>query len=289
MKDWDQFQLVLAIHRAGTIRGAAALLEINHATVSRRLAQLSGQYDAPIFDKVTGGYKATELGLELAAAAERIERLALEADRKGRAASANLSGSIRVSMGEPIAQLLLRDELLAFARTFPNIDLTIETSTNLVDLNRSEADVVIRSTANPPEHLVGRRLFPYALCEYSATDYLEQTPIADRQWLTYSLSLNGTDWIKESSHPDAPIALKSDDLIWLLEAAKSGQGMVRTACYMADQDPDLRRLPGARIVAAQDLWVLTHPDLKAAPRITHLMKHLADALVAKRDLIQGRV
>ena len=289
MSEWDQYRLVLAVHRAETIRGAADLLGVNHATVSRRLAQIERGFDAPVFNKVTGGYQVSELGLELVAAAEDMELIVLAAERKSRAVSANLSGPIRVSMGEPIAQCLLQDALLQFARIHQNIELTIETSINFVDLNRSEADVVIRSTPSPPEHLVGRRLFPYFLCEYAAKGYLDKTRPDDRRWLTFARSLSGRDWIANSSFPDVPVGLSSDDLIWLLGAAKAGQGMIRTACYMADPDPGLQRLPGAEPLQAQDLWVLTHPDLKNAPRIKHLMRHLSAALEDKRDLIQGRL
>ena len=202
--------------------------------------------------------------------------------------SANLSGPIRVSMGEPIAQCLLGGALLQFMRMHQNIELTIETSINLVDLNRSEADVVIRSTQNPPEHLVGRRLFPYFLCEYAAKGYLESTRPEDRRWLAFSRSISGPDWIATSSFPEAPIGLRSDDLMWLLSAARAGAGMIRTACYMADPDPELERLPGAEPFPAQDLWVLTHPDLKNAPRIKHLMRHLSATLKDQGDLIQGK-
>ena len=58
---------------------------------------------------------------------------------------------------------------------------------------------------------------------------------------------------------------------------------------MAEPDPELERLPGADPLQAQDLWVLTHPDLKNAPRIKHLMRHLAAAIEDQRDVIQGRI
>ena len=289
MDEWDQYRLILAIHRAGTIRGAANHLGVNHATVSRRLAQVSSRFESPVFDKVTGGYKASDLGLELVAAAEDMELIALAADRKSRALGANLSGPIRVSMGEPIAQYLLQDELIQFTHMHPNIQLTLETSIDFVDLNRSEADVVIRSTPNPPEHLVGRRLFPFYLCEYASKEYLAKTRVEDRKWLTFSKSQTVANWIVNSSHPEASIGFSSNDLVWLLAAAKAGEGMIRTACYLADPDPSLQRLPGAKPTQAQDLWVLTHPDLKNAPRVQHLMRHLARAIEDKRNLIQGRL
>lgn len=289
MENWADYKLVLALNRAGTIRGAAQVLDVNHATVSRRLARINEAYDGPAFERVTGGYRATDVGLELVAAAERIEMIAFEADRKSRAVNADLSGPIRISMGEPIAQYLLSDELAEFARAHQNIDLTIETSLKMVDLDRSDADVVIRGSDAPPEHLVGRRLFPFYLCEYCARDYLVTTSPEDIRWLRFSKSLASADWIKTSAFPNAPISLKTDDIIWLHRAALAGHGMIKGACYMGDAEPGLVRLPGARASKAQDLWVLTHPDLTNTPRIKHLMQFLSSALEKKRDLIQGRL
>eukprot|EP01043_Picozoa_sp_COSAG02_P033715 COSAG02_NODE_2316_length_9153_cov_17.385754_9_plen_41_part_01 len=38
--DWDNARIFLAIYRNGTLRGAAALLQIDQATAGRRLAAL---------------------------------------------------------------------------------------------------------------------------------------------------------------------------------------------------------------------------------------------------------
>eukprot|EP01051_Picozoa_sp_SAG22_P005853 SAG22_NODE_362_length_11702_cov_5.323882_1_plen_62_part_10 len=39
--DWDNARIFLAIYRNGTLRGAAALLQIDQATAGRRLAALT--------------------------------------------------------------------------------------------------------------------------------------------------------------------------------------------------------------------------------------------------------
>lgn len=287
MKDWDYYKLILALHRAKTVRGAANVLGVNHATVSRRLTQINSSFNVPVFERATDGYRPTDLGLELIAAAEDMESITIAAERKSRAATATLSGPIRLSMGEPIAQYLLQDALAQFAHDHPQIELTIETSLRLVDLDRSEADIVIRGTQTPPEHLVGRRLFPFYLSDYCAANYLTDTRPEDRRWLRFSKSMQGEDWLSKSLFPDAPISIRTDDLIWLVKATISGHGMMRTACYIGDSEADLIRLPGTSTIKAQDLWVLTHPDLKHTPRIKHLMKYLAAAIEEKRGLIQG--
>ena len=55
---------------------------------------------------------------------------------------------------------------------------------------------------------------------------------------------------------------------------------------IAESDERLVRLPGSDIDPFEDLWVLTHPDLRAAPRIKAVMTLLTDALLKARPLIE---
>ena len=289
MRNWDDYRLILAMDRAGSVRGAAQKLGINRATVSRRLAQLQANGAAVIFERVTGGYQATPSGKLLVEAAQKIEDIALATERQQRATVSELAGEIRLSLPTMMAQSLLLDELAEFSRKYPFIDLIVDTSLRFADLDRSEADVVVRGSNLPGDHLVGRRLFPYALCCYCSRDYLATTPPRERRWLRFVGSTIPIDWIARSPQPDAPVGMHIDDLMVLQRAAAAGHGMIRTACYMADPDPALVRLPGSEPEPHHDLWVLTHPDLKQTPRIRRLMEFLTAALHEKRDLIVGRL
>jgi DNA-binding transcriptional LysR family regulator len=270
------------------VRGAAGVLGVNHATVSRRLAQINERYEQPVFERVAGGYKATHLGKQLIAAAEKMEDISFSVTRQSRASEPEISGPITLSVPKPLVQFLLVDALAKFTARHPKIELSIETSYQYVNLDRSEADVVVRGTNNLPEHLVGRRLFPYALCHYCAPGYLENTTPEDRKWLTFAPRNQSQKWVATSPYPGAPIALHVDDLTYLHRAAIAGRGMIRSACYMADPEPKLVRIPGTKPTPIADLWVLTHPDLRDTPKIKTLMKFLAKTLNAKRNLIEGR-
>lgn len=288
MNDWDDYRLLLALDRSGTVRGAAKRLGINHATVSRRLAHLQANGAPTLFERISGGYQATRTGKLLVEAAEQIEAITLTTERRRRATVSELVGNIRLSLSTMMAQSLLLDELAAFSRRYPYIDLEIDTSIQFADLDRSEADVVVRGGNEPGDHLVGRRLFPYALSYYCSHTYLETTPPSDRRWLQYAGSLDSMEWIARSPQPNAPVGMYIDDLVVLQRAAAAGHGMIRTACFMGDTDPALMRLPEAETEAHRDLWVLTHPDLKQTPRIRLLMDCLITALQDKQDLIAGR-
>lgn len=49
--DWDNLRIFLAIARAGTVSEAARQLELDHSTVSRRLANLETRLSIRLFDR----------------------------------------------------------------------------------------------------------------------------------------------------------------------------------------------------------------------------------------------
>src|SRR5262245_38947944 len=60
--NWDDVRIFLAIARAGQILGAARRLDLNHATVSRRLAALEEALKAKLFRRLTTGSELTPAG-----------------------------------------------------------------------------------------------------------------------------------------------------------------------------------------------------------------------------------
>lgn len=288
MSSWDDYRLILSIARARTLRAAATQIGLTHTTVSRRLAVAEARH-GKLFEQHADGYRATPLGEALIDIAERMESLALAAGRQERAVDDALAGPIKLSLPEPIAQYLLTEDLFEFAATHPAIDLQIETSIRFVDLDRLEADVVVRGAQQPPGHLVGRRLFPTCVTYYGNRDYLASTPRDELRWIAPGAETLWPDWHENSPFPDAPIAITIDDIVTRHRALVKGLGLGRGACFMADPEPNLVRLVTDPPVPLYDLWVLTHPDLRHTPRIRALMEFISRALKAKENLVLGRL
>jgi DNA-binding transcriptional LysR family regulator len=55
--------------------------------------------------------------------------------------------------------------------------------------------------------------------------------------------------------------------------AAKGLGMIRGACYIAEQYPELVPVTD-EFTPFQDLWVLTHPELRDTHRIKTVMQFL---------------
>ncbi|MEZ5680992.1 MAG: LysR family transcriptional regulator [Erythrobacter sp.] len=287
MDHWDDYRLVLALDRAGTLRAAAGDLGVNHATISRRLAGLVTRFGGEIFERVAGRYRTTGFGKEIVAAAMQMEVAAYRVERARRGMDGELAGEIRLSLPAPLALHLLADSLEAFRKLHPAIRLNVDVSNRFASVERAEADVVVRASASPGDDLVGLRLFPYALAHYAAPAYLERTAPEDLRWITSTDEKAVAQWIAASPYPDVPVGIRSNDPLLRHELARLGYGLVRDACYMADPASELVRLGDSRPVPHQDIWVLTHEDLRDVPRIKALMRHLADALRARRGLIEG--
>ena len=75
--DWDRLQAFLAVARTGRVSAAARRLDVEHTTISRRLAALESELGVPLFYRTTRGYLLTAHGQNALAEAEAMERAAL--------------------------------------------------------------------------------------------------------------------------------------------------------------------------------------------------------------------
>lgn len=101
--DWDNARIFLAIGRAGTLRGAAALLGIDQATCGRRLAALESSLGATLFLRTPSGYVPTPAGELALTAAEAMERAADKLQREMQGVDNRLSGLVRVATTDTMA------------------------------------------------------------------------------------------------------------------------------------------------------------------------------------------
>ena len=62
MLEWDALRVVLAVHRRGSMSGAAELLSVDRATVIRRLDALEANLKTRLFDRRPDGCTLTAAG-----------------------------------------------------------------------------------------------------------------------------------------------------------------------------------------------------------------------------------
>jgi DNA-binding transcriptional LysR family regulator len=226
------------------------------------------------------------------ASAERIEEEMAAIGRQVVGRDTRLGGLLRITLPDSMASKLLMEDLVAFGEAHPQIELELLLSYSLADLSKREADVAIRLSNDPPDHLVGRRLVRTAKAIYAARSYVARHDCrrgaAEMQWIGWNEAVRDPQWVRESAYAKTPVRHRVFHSMGQLEAAKAGMGLAMLPCFMADSEPSLVRLPPGDPIADRDIWLLTHEDLRHTARVRRFLDFMADAILAKRDLIEGK-
>ncbi|MFK7991113.1 MAG: LysR family transcriptional regulator [Sandaracinaceae bacterium] len=286
---WDDLRFVLALGRAGTMTSAAQALGVSHSTVARRLRALEADVGRRIFEPTSEGYAATEAGEALLEAAAEIETQVLAATRALSASDDGLSGTLRVTTLDFVLELF--PQLLSgFARAHPEVDLVVTTGMELVNLTRHDADLALRLTNAPPEHLVGRRLGRMEYALYRA-ESLEGDDPTQLPWLAWGPDARapGIDAWMARHTPGVREALVTNSGPALQSALLAGMGITFMPCIWGDRQPGIQRMRPVEPDFGIDLWVLTHPDLRRAPRVRAFMRHAAACVAAQSAALAGDV
>ncbi|HEY0834875.1 MAG TPA: LysR family transcriptional regulator, partial [Azospirillum sp.] len=167
--DWEDLRVFVALARAGSLSAAARALKVGHATVGRRVAALEAALGRALFDRRADGYALTAEGaavLELAAGMD--ERALAILRRAGQ--DAGLTGTVRLTATESLAERFLIPRLAAFRRRHPGIDLEVLSDPRSLSLAKREADVAVRLARPQAGELVTRRLAAIAYGVYAAPD-----------------------------------------------------------------------------------------------------------------------
>lgn len=288
--------LLLALGRAGTLAGAARELAVDVSTVFRRLNRLEAAARVRFFDRSPHGYVPTEAGARALAAAERLETelQALERDVTGR--DQRLSGTVRVTASETLAYRVLPRLVAQFRAAHPGIDVVLAIDNRVLDLARREADVALRVRRPTEPDLYGRRLATLAWAVYAHRDYAR--PLARARgapdfaghcvigWEEGVRQVAASAWV-EAHVPADRLVYRSNSLINHLMAVRANVGIAVLPCYLADPEPDVRRLATLPELRSE-LWIVTHKALKDTGRIRAFLSAIGDGIAAGRGAFEGR-
>ena len=289
--NWDDLKYILAISRAGTLSGAAKQLGVSQPTVSRRLFTLEENRGVRLFDRTEEGYALTQAGDEIIDTLERIEEEISNLDRQVFGRDNQLTGSLRITCTEVLANNYLASHLKVFSNLHPEIDLNLLCGFQHLSLSRREADVAIRVTSGPQETLVGRHLVDLATGVYIASDH--------PSWKNGEPDILNLDWIGwqdepynrsviQKRFPKAQIRHRVDDMHVMCAMARAGLGVVVLPCYFGDLSTGIRRAVTEPIQEKNfGLWILTHPDVRRAARVRAFTQFIGDQIVSDRALFEG--
>ena len=288
---WDDLQLLGAVAAARTLPAAAAQLGLNHSTVFRRLRQIEGRLGVAVFERTPDGYETTLAGAEIVALAGQVAEDLQGVLRRVAGQAPSPEGVVRIATSDALLMLVI-PILAAFQRDYPRIRLDMVIGNEALNLSRRDADLAIRATAAPPDTLVGRKVARIAWAAYVATAMVAEGGAAalleTGNWVGFGDAIAGLAGATQlRTLPSERVPCCYDTVGGMVAGVAAGMGIGLLPCFAADGDVRLVRLGAPLPALAADLWLLTHPDLRHAPRIRVLLDFLAEQLHAQRHVIDG--
>lgn len=279
-------EVVLALVRGGTLAVAAQRSGSDPSTIFRALQRLEKRIGQRLFERTRRGYLPTETAGEVARHAERIEA-ELEAARAAAAgATAQVAGRVRLTTTDAVLRGLVLPCLPALARLHPLLQLELRASNELLSLSRRDADLALRATPKPPEHLVGRPLgkIRFAVCGLG-TKAEGKAALDQLAWIAPDEAMPehpSVRWRRKHLPKLAPRHLV-DGIVGVADAIKVGLGVGILPVFMLDAEPRLKLLSGPLEGCESSLWLLAHPESRHLRRIAAVYQHLGDAIRLPRE------
>jgi DNA-binding transcriptional LysR family regulator len=283
------------VARCGSVSAAAKELGVSHATVLRRIDQFEKQLGVRLFKRLQSGYVISDAGEPLLRRVADIESELIDLLDLVQGRDEVPSGVLRVTQPQNVL-LDLYPIYREFIQLYPDIQLEVETSSSIVNLNRQEAEVAIRLTEQPSELLVGRRVGSISVSAYMSKGYLAQfdgvPSLAELNWIFQPRSVNNwggrsnnSGWEQLHRRVAAPrIVMQTSNYADIVSAIRAGIGASFLGDLYARQFDDLVPVPNCDIANSLNMWIVTHRDLRGVKRVQCFMRFVGDALA---ELLSG--
>ncbi|MBV1929537.1 MAG: LysR family transcriptional regulator [Gammaproteobacteria bacterium] len=281
--NWDSLKVFLSIARLGSLSGAANDLEVNHSTIFRRLNAFESQVGGKLFERINNRYELTTLGHELLDLAQNIENSFDGINRHIVGKDIQPKGIVKITAPNNIAYRYLPRYITNFNLQYPDIQIELLVSNQEFNMSNRQADIAIRSTSSPAEHLIGRQVCTFNWSVFASKAYEDKFGLPNNIGeLAKHVLIGATGsmcrlpaFIWQDRHFPDQVKTRCDDLTAMSYFVESGQGL---AFLPDDQSrPELIKLFAIQDSQPSNIWLLTHPDLRNVERIKLVTRYLTEA------------
>ena len=282
---WDDMRTVMCLVRAGSLSAAAQMLGLNYTTVARRVARAEDALGVALFERLTDGYRPTEAGLLVADHAARMADQTDALMRQLQGQDATLHGSLTITAPQLLIAHILTPVIDQFCAAYPDVDLHVRATNDLLDLNRREADLAIRISRDPGDTLKGLRLTPQYSASFASPKVAAQIkadPHGMVDWIVYA-DYTTVPKNVDPAYPNHRIRMTFDDMVAIRAAAQAGLGVARMPLFLGRASDGLVQVPVLPPQPYPEIWVVAHRDIWASAKVAAFREMLVPYMRGIRD------
>lgn len=272
--NWDDVRYFASFAASGSLSGAARALNVEHATIARRIAALEGELNLKLVDRRGRKLLLTAAGARIAAISDKMEAGAEEILRHARSAASELSGQVTISAPPAFAAAMLAAPLATLRRRHPDLSVFVSSDVRTVSLERREADVAIRLSRPDHGDLTAVKLGEMPFRLYARQDYLAHTPEAGWDYISLGGALATAPQQAIFGNEAGRHGLSADQIEMQLAFARAGAGVAMLPDFLAADAPALTRAKPESPPLIREIWLIYHSDMKSAGPIQAVVQEL---------------
>jgi DNA-binding transcriptional LysR family regulator len=286
---WNDYQVILAVARHGSLSKAAEALGSSHPTLFRRIRDIEERLGAALFERSRQGYQPTVAAAELLALAEEFDQRLRDMERD---AGLGAAGRLTLATTEVLMPRVVPPLLARCRRELPDITLNLQTGEGLANVRQREADIALRSGGEPDGDLIGRVICNIEIAIYAPLHWpnVSEDALHTQTWITVDASLGhlaSSKWL-EAEGLLRRAAVRCSSTLAVCRLIEEGLGIGILPCHLGDANPKLRRVSPLLTDFRSQLWLLTPRQLRGVPKVSATLECLTAGLRGMKDLFEGR-
>lgn len=274
-------ETVLSLVRAGTLAAAGERLGVDPSTIFRSVQRIERGLGQRLFERSRSGYLPTEQAQVLAGHAEEMEAQLESARSAAQLRPEQVSGTVRLTTTDTILHGLIAPALKELKAAHPLLSYELHSGNELASLTRRDADIAVRATKRPPQHLVGKHIGPIRVALYAAkkgpVKRFEHVQAGKADWIAPDDALPdhpSVVWRKKHFPKVAP-TYRVNSILTVMELVALGLGVGLLPVFLAQGRTDLVALTPVLDECQTELWLLTHPESRHLRRVSSVFGHLS--------------
>jgi DNA-binding transcriptional LysR family regulator len=278
-------EVVLAVVRARNLSEAGKRLGVAGSTIFRSIKRLEKGLGQQLFARSRKGSHPTEIALQLARHAERIEEelesvLSItQGDRDGL-----VSGSVKLATTDTVLHGLILPILADIQITQPLLQFELTTSNEFTSLAKREADIALRVTREPPEFLIGKHIGKIRMALFGPragpVSNCATADLALCNWVAPDDTLpnhSSVRW-RQRVYPSVTPRYTANSVLSVSAAIAAGLGVGMIPLFLARNRNDMVQLSEPIDECESELWLLIRTESRHISRVSATYSYLANHL-----------
>ncbi|KUM29855.1 hypothetical protein AQ436_09430 [Arthrobacter sp. EpRS66] len=275
---------LLTVARLGRYTAAAAVLGVNHSTISRRIDALQKAMGGHLLTHTPNGWELTDLGRRAMASAEAIEQAVAAISTEDD--SPTLAGHVRLAAPDAFSAHLAAPTLAKLQAKHPQLVFEIVSETTRARQTRTGMDLEIVIGQPNVRKAASTKLMDYELRLYATAEYLEAhgTPqqLSDlaghrlNYYIDTALTVDKLD--EATSHlPPMHRAISSTSIAVQYAATMNHAGLGLLPVFLSKHYPNLIPVLHDQFSYLSEYWLVGREEALRSKAVQATVRALNDA------------